>query len=412
MAKSNKSEVISLEAEEVALTPDQLNIINKKIDSQLVKANITDQLIGKFEKEYGVLEISGIKDTDGYNAVYDARITCKNTRILAIDICKTGRAPSQAETKAWIAKQKEVVARISKIEEDLQAKQNVIDNEKERVKAEKIRLEGERLKDRMAILQKLGATTDGVDVISGSVNYSIEVIRETDQDIFDFKILPKYKEVFEANELVRLEEEKKKADEDARISKEKKDFEDQQTAFRKQQQELKEAQDKLDKEKKDKEDAEEKQKQNAIVTRTKDRADELDALGLGYNFQQEAFQIGIGRISIPHSLLVAKTDAEWNEFIDAWKPKIAEAKNTLQKEQDAQDKLKADLAAESFLQQKKEKERLEEVKRQQEIEEGKESVKYSEIVKYLKAAPMHYSFRSGRYITKVREIKDFLADLD
>jgi len=108
------------------------------ITTELAKQNITEQVIAKLKKDFMPLKINNIDDREGYKKVHDARIQCRDVRITAEKICKKGREDAIKEQKAWIAKEKEVVAQISEVEQYLKKQEDAIDSQ---IEAQKIRAE-------------------------------------------------------------------------------------------------------------------------------------------------------------------------------------------------------------------------------------------------------------------------------
>jgi hypothetical protein len=407
-AKKQSEEVIEVMAEEIEV-PVSVKL-QESINQEVKRFDPYEARMNEIRDKYSVLKIKGIDDKEGIEenrlAVADLRgirvNTEKERKIIKAPFLK---AASDIETRAqWI------ISGIAKIEEPLKIQRKEIQEEIDRIDREEREKILERNKVRTAQLSAMGAQFNGVDYVLDDVSYSLDTISGTDSEIYETKILPRYREVFEKNELVRLKMEHDKKIEDDRIAKEKKDLEDQQTELRKQQQDLKNAQDRLDKEKKDKEISEEKKRNDEIATRAKVRGKLLDSLGMVFNFVDQAFQAGAKRVSIDRQVLVDLDDTDWNLFIETQKPLIAKAKEDLQKDLDDAEKRRSDEATKRALESQIEKDRLDEIKRQEEIEEGKESIKYAETVRYLKGTPI-YQFRSGRYIRKMSVIKDFLADL-
>ena len=110
------------------------------ITTKLAKENVTDVVIAKLKTDFLPLKINGINDKEGYDKVHKARIQCRDIRVLAEKICKKGREDAVKEQKAWIAKEKEVVAQVSEVETYLKKQEDVIDQEKEniRIRAERL----------------------------------------------------------------------------------------------------------------------------------------------------------------------------------------------------------------------------------------------------------------------------------
>jgi len=108
------------------------------ITTELVKNNVTDAVLKNIKTKYLPLKINGIEDKEGYDTVHKARIVCRDLRVLTEKLCKKGREDATKIQKAWIQKEKEVVAEISEVEQHLKKQEDVIDAE---IEARKIRAE-------------------------------------------------------------------------------------------------------------------------------------------------------------------------------------------------------------------------------------------------------------------------------
>lgn len=137
------------------------------ITTELAKQNVTEAVIAKLKADYLPLKINGIEDKEGYKKVHDARIVCRDHRTLAEKICKAGREDSIKEQKAWIAKEKEVVAKISEVEQYLKKQEDVVDDAKEviKIKAERLLKLPGRKEQMKGLDDYLGDLTDE-DVMS------------------------------------------------------------------------------------------------------------------------------------------------------------------------------------------------------------------------------------------------------
>lgn len=103
------------------------------IETALQKANVTEAVIAKLKADYMGLTISGLDDKIGFKNVEDARKECKGLRVLTEKICKAGREEAVKIQKDWIAKEKEVSAQISEVENYLEAQSDAIKEEEKRV---------------------------------------------------------------------------------------------------------------------------------------------------------------------------------------------------------------------------------------------------------------------------------------
>lgn len=97
----------------------------KVIEVELVKANITDQVINKMRDDYMPLKVKDIYDKPGFEAVTTARKEVKKFRVTVEKILKEVRQPALDFQKSVVAKEKEVVAKISEIEDYLTSQEDI-----------------------------------------------------------------------------------------------------------------------------------------------------------------------------------------------------------------------------------------------------------------------------------------------
>ncbi len=321
-------------ADEISITIDP-----EKINNELVKQNITEQALMEMKQNFMTLKITDINDKEGYKKVDEARKLCKNTRILATKICKKGREAAVAEQKAWIAKEKEVVEQISKIEEHLEEQVKLIDDEKAKIKAQKEAEEQERLQLRISKLNKCRMEFNGVEYRLGP-ELVITAAEVKLMDDFTFNgFYSKVEAEFNQLEALRLEEERKtkeKAEELARKEEELKKQEESIAAQKAEfEQKQKEAQEKAETEAK--RVAEEKakieeEKRKEIEARFKTRASSLHNLGMSFNGEKFLFH----DIVIEKAVIEKNSAEDFQQIIDDVTPKIANKKAELEKVREAE----------------------------------------------------------------------------
>lgn len=96
--------------------------------------NPTVAELHELAEKYKELTIDGLDDKDGYERVHKARMELVRTRL---EITKTGKAlrdDANKFAKAVIAKEKELVGLIEPVEKELKAKQDEIDEKRERAR--------------------------------------------------------------------------------------------------------------------------------------------------------------------------------------------------------------------------------------------------------------------------------------
>ena len=141
-------------------TIDMKEEAENPITTELVKNNVTDAVLKNIKTKYLPLKINGIDDKEGYDTVHKARIVCRDLRVLTEKLCKKGREDATKIQKAWIQKEKEVVAEISEVEQHLKKQEDAVDAE---IEARKIRAE------RLLKLPGRREQTKGIEVFLGKM---------------------------------------------------------------------------------------------------------------------------------------------------------------------------------------------------------------------------------------------------
>jgi len=196
-AKNEEIEILSPEVEE---------IIEKNIETSLVKENITEAVLSKLEQEYGGLKIKGPDDKEGYLTVSAARKDCKGVRVLISKICKAGRAKANAEAKMWVNKEKSLTGRVSKIEDPLEADEKAYEEAKEQEKALKQRQIEEIGIKRTSEMLGFGASLVDGNWVLGELSYESILVKNCDEDIYE-GIRDQYKAIFDEKESARIQKE-------------------------------------------------------------------------------------------------------------------------------------------------------------------------------------------------------------
>lgn len=107
------------------LVAKQKNMNPEIIETELVKANLTDQVISKMRSDYMGLVVKDRSDKPGFEAVSTARKEAKKFRVSVEKFLKALRAPATDFQKAVVAKEKEIVAKIDEIEAYLTSQEEV-----------------------------------------------------------------------------------------------------------------------------------------------------------------------------------------------------------------------------------------------------------------------------------------------
>lgn len=181
------------------LTSTELIVIpiEDQISHELVKANVTEAIIADLRERLLPLKISGIEDKETYLSVQSGRKECKALRVAAKKICTNGREQAVAISKAWIAKEKEVTGQIGEVEDYLEKQEKEYEAEVAKEKEARKRKQEEQLIIRQQALTGMGALYSDGNFVLGDISFDMSLIKESENDIWEETIMPKFKEEYE-----------------------------------------------------------------------------------------------------------------------------------------------------------------------------------------------------------------------
>ncbi len=130
------------------------------MSTELIKFNPTKEDVVAMVAEYKELSIKGIDDKVGYQAVHEARMKFKNTRVEITKQGKKARDFYTQKSREISADEKALVALIEPMEKELESKQKSIDEEKIKIKRREV------LPERIERLAKIGFEFPEDDLLS------------------------------------------------------------------------------------------------------------------------------------------------------------------------------------------------------------------------------------------------------
>ena len=138
------------------------------METQVAEYNVTDAAIAEMKSRYMGLTIKGLDDTEGFQAVHDARIIVKNHRIAVEKRRKELKADALAWGKKVDGKAKVIFGKLEPIETHLQTEEAKITDEQKRIKNEAERKEKEKIDSRLTSLAGYGKIMPFFDVAAMS----------------------------------------------------------------------------------------------------------------------------------------------------------------------------------------------------------------------------------------------------
>lgn len=375
MKEKNTLEVLELEAEEIPL--------EEKIEKALVKENVTDKVIEELKERYSGLKLNSVDDKDGYLQIKEARKNVRAVGIITEKLCKHGREDAIKEQKLWLAKEKEILDKIAKVQTPLDDEIKKFEDEVERKENEEKERKEKAFQERQATLIKYGATYDNGSLVLNHISYEIDNIREADEEIWDNIILPKYKAEFEKAEAERVRLEKEREAAALKLKQEQEELNRQREEMEKQKEELADAQAAMQKMKEDAEREKRLAAQNKLdeemkqlTIRNTQRADQLGKLGMELNKNYDYF---FADITVSYDFdIKSLTNEEWDALIAKITPVIEERKEAIEAKRIADAEAQKQKDIEAALQKERdrvaEEKRLEQVKAEQEKQRKEEEL--------------------------------------
>lgn len=424
-SKQNDGEIIEAEIinEEQGLAPMTISeALEKALGNEIKKFDPYEKRIAELKELYNLekLAVNGVADKEGRESLRVAISTLRKMWVATDEDRKTIKKPILSAGKSVEDKAQWIISQLQGIAAPLQAKKDELDVEENRIKAEEAAAKNARFITRTQELTRLGATFDGTNFILDGLQFEATTLKGVDDSIYNENVLPKFQEIFDAKEKIRLEAEqlKKDAEEKQRLEKEEmekqqKDLRDQQEKLLKEQQEMQRKKDEQAREDKIKKDREDEKRWRSRLSELNEigwngqyafkRDDENDSV-ISYQdlieFDDEAF----GIIRDLHNKLIAEAK-EKKRIQDEENARLAEEKRLSDLEQAKKE------AATKAIKEAEEKKIQEEKERQEKLELSSDKDKYAGTIQYLKNTRV-YAMRSGQYRKKMMVINDFLADLD
>jgi fused signal recognition particle receptor len=213
--------------------------LEKVIETRLVQNNVTDQVLAALREKYGNMKLKALDDKESYLELKVAAKDCAKVRNLVVKVCKEGREDAVKQQKLWIAKEKEVISKVTEIEGPLDAEVAKFDAEVQRKATEEKERQEAAYINRQATLTKMGAVYENGNFVLGNASFEALLVKECSQDVWEEAVVPKYRAEYEIIESEKAEKERAIAAEKAEMLRQQEAFRIEQENFKKEQAELK-----------------------------------------------------------------------------------------------------------------------------------------------------------------------------
>lgn len=144
---------------------------------ELIVYSVTDAAIAKMQTEYGVLKVNGINDKEGYELCNRARINVKSLRVDVEKKRKELKADSLSFGRKVDAEASRISSQLEAIEAHLKCQQDIVDNEKLRIKQEAEAKEKQEFDRRINLLQSVKAVFS-LDAVKAMTLEDFEMLYE------------------------------------------------------------------------------------------------------------------------------------------------------------------------------------------------------------------------------------------
>lgn len=296
-------------SEELQLVP-----IDEQISLELVKQNVTEAIIANLREKYLPLKIAGIDDKETYLLVKDARKECKALRVLAKKICEKGREDAVAIQKAWVGKQKDVTDQIAEVEDYLEKQEKQFEADVAKDKEDRKRRHEEQLIMRQQILSAMGVLYSEGAYTLGEVSFELSVVKETEPDIWEESILPKFRDEYSKVEAERIEQDRIKLEREAELKRQQDELEQKQLELAQREHALKLAQEEQARKQREELLRIEKEAIAKKIENRNARRAELSSFGMVPNFLSGDYTYQ--DVIISGRYIENAEDNEWNETVE------------------------------------------------------------------------------------------------
>jgi phage-related minor tail protein len=196
---------------------NELESVNGR-EKALQKFDKINADLAELESKYMIMVVQGPTDQDGFDMVHKARMDVKDRRVDFVKDAEAMRADAVRFQK-WVVDQvKPIEARAKKIEAHLQDQEDIINNEKARIKAELYAIEAARIQSRRDRLAAMGVGFNGQMWAFKDINLPDAMVRACNDEQFGMFVAKIQEAIAVEDARLQVEEATRKA-ESARIAK-------------------------------------------------------------------------------------------------------------------------------------------------------------------------------------------------
>ena len=153
----------------------------EEITKELQLFDINAVVLAEMKDSFMKLTVADVNDSRGFDEVHGARIIVKKTRVkvekIGLDLRRQKKAEIEEYLKTVSGTEKYIIGELTPIENHLQSQEDIVTNEKARLKAIEDVKEAERLKARLEALIALGCHFDGQNYVYGELKAPVPMVK-------------------------------------------------------------------------------------------------------------------------------------------------------------------------------------------------------------------------------------------
>jgi hypothetical protein len=193
----------------------KFDLTEKEIAKRL---NFDEEALKKVNEEYMAIVVKSVDDKSGFDEAHEARMKIVKFRGKIVKDAKAFRDEANTFSKNVIKVEKYIVGLVTPVEEHLQAQEDIINNEKARIKADADAKEAARIQARIDRLFDFGCSFNGMNYVLpfAPSGYSVPsaIVKTCSDEQFETICVEFQKLVYAENARKEKEAAEKKAEEE------------------------------------------------------------------------------------------------------------------------------------------------------------------------------------------------------
>ena len=194
----------------------------EEMTKELQVFDLNEVVLAEMKGKFMQLTVADVNDSRGFDQVHEARMVVKKTRVkvekIGLDLRRKKKAEIDDYLKLVSGTEKYITGVLVPIENHLQSQEDIVTQEKARLKAIEDAKEAERLKTRVEALVALGCHFDGQNYVYGEFKLPVPMIKVWGDEEYE-KLIGPIKALSDAEKERKIKEEAERKAESDRLAK-------------------------------------------------------------------------------------------------------------------------------------------------------------------------------------------------